>query len=144
MPDGIGPDPGAHAHLFAAIEQVINIMPPKVMLTDAAEVLMLLMAGSFLVHAKMEQAGLTEQFGNLRDHILANLIVFAGGYHARILSQPGIMAAGEIQLGQGLHAQVPDLLQFVAVVGGDHISIHVPPLSGTDGPPRPSGPRSAA
>jgi hypothetical protein len=89
--------------LFNAIHEVVQIVPPKVTLTNNGVIEVSLVICGLLVHTKMEMLR-PKKGTNLINQVLTNLIIGGRGEHSRIILQPNVMTSREVKLRDKLKA----------------------------------------
>ena len=79
-------------------------MPPELALTRGGVAMCPHLLHGLLVKADVEETGASEDLAGVADHVLTDAVIVRRRNHPMIFAQPGIVAGGEVQLGDDLDA----------------------------------------
>ena len=91
-------------------------MPPQIALPDNDVEQFALVLPRFLIHPNMEETWPSKDVSNLAYQVSTHRIVLASGQLARILAQPGVVASGEVELGNGFNAETATKVVLVSCI----------------------------
>ena len=103
IPDIIRPYPGADVLSLHAVNEIVKIVPPEIVLPYHNVIKFILILIGFLVHSYMEILRLKDG-ADLAYEVAADLIVYRCGEHTGIVLQPYVVRCRKVELRHYLKA----------------------------------------